>query len=154
MKSKNLWENKDPKKKQLERPKRNTNLRRNKTNICYRTRGSDTFDSSMVKIIHRDWIVSLSSNDFVLTSIISSFELAQIPFFLDQLNMMMLAIKLTLMSYVIRRTYSAASMCTLEATLVVQCPIHRHLHKVHIVSSHKLWNNVAVSKILMFDNKL
>jgi len=38
-------------------------------------------------------------------------------------------------SYVIRRAYRAASMCTLEAALVVQCSIHRYLHKVHIISN-------------------
>ena len=57
-----------------------------------------------------------------------SLELTVIAFLLEELDMVMLAVELSLMWNVVGRGYSTSSICAFEAALMLCCSVHPHLH--------------------------
>lgn len=66
-------------------------------------------------------------------------ELAVVAFLLEELDMVMFAVEFTFMCYIVWWANGTPSMGTLEADLVVYCPVHSNLQTKTIIIEPRNW---------------
>lgn len=72
---------------------------------------------------------SICRGAFARSFLLLILKLAVIPFLLEELDVVVFAVELSLMSNVVGRAYDTSTMSALEAASVISCSIHSDLHR-------------------------